>query len=196
MAVVTVIGRGVKVRGTITGDSDLTIEGHVDGGVEVTGDVTIEAGALVGASVTGKLVVVRGAVKGDLSGADAVRLEEGARVVGDVRAPRIGIDKGALVRGHVQTGGDGTAAPRTRPATAAVSRPAPATKRDTTLVSPGARPAPSPARHAASPAPKVASGAGRPSPPSTLAGHAKTAPPPIVPSLKKGAKAALKKKAT
>jgi cytoskeletal protein CcmA (bactofilin family) len=188
MAVLTVIGRGVRVRGTITGDSDLTIEGHVDGEVEVSGDVTVEAGGLVGANVAGRVVTVRGAVKGDLSGGDAVRLEEGARVVGDIRAPRIGIDRGALVRGHVQTGTNTASTPRTKVAPAAASRPAPATKPATTHASPVARQAP--------PAKSVSTPAARPSPPSTLAGAAKAPPPPVVPSLKKGAKAALKKKAT
>jgi len=200
MALLTVIGRGVRVRGRVTGEADLTIAGHVEGEVAVAGDVTIEAGGLVGANVSARSVVVRGAVKGDLTGEELVRLEDGARVVGDLRAPRIAIAQGALVRGLVQTGGAPSAPARARAETPA-ARPA-------------ARPA---APELARPAPSAtAARPAAPSPPSTLAGrptaiatpqaaraaanHAPAArkgpPPPVVPALKKGAKAALKKKAT
>ena len=91
MALLTVIGRGVRIRGRVTGEADLTIEGHVEGEVAVSGDVTIEAGGLVGANVSGRVIVVRGAVRGDLTAEELVRLEEGSRVVGDLRAPRIAI---------------------------------------------------------------------------------------------------------
>jgi len=52
MALLTVIGRGVRVRGRVTGDADLTIEGHVEGEVDVTGEVTVETGGLLGASAS------------------------------------------------------------------------------------------------------------------------------------------------
>src|SRR5450755_825919 len=107
MADVTVIGRGANVVGTVSGAVDLTIHGRVEGEVSVEGDVTIEAEGLVAAGVTGRLVIVRGAVKGDVTAEDGIRLEEGARVVGDLRAPRVSVTRGALVRGYVQTSGAG-----------------------------------------------------------------------------------------
>src|SRR5580692_11196141 len=105
---VTVIGRTTRVRGRLTGSGDLEVQGFVEGEIAVGGDVTIDPQGMVGASVRGRKLVVRGAVKGDLVGDEAVLLEEGARVVGDIRAPRVAIAQGALVRGYVQTGeGDG-----------------------------------------------------------------------------------------
>jgi cytoskeletal protein CcmA (bactofilin family) len=184
----TVIGRGTQIRGRVSGQVDLEILGHIDGEVEVDGDVTVDADGLVGANVSARRVVVRGAIRGDLTGEEAVVLEDGARVVGDVRAPRIAIAPGALVRGYVQTGGASAAAPRAR-AAAPAARPA-------TKAAP-ARPAPAPARapvpaHAPSRAAAV---------PSVLSGAAPTKakaagpPPPVVPALRKGAKGAMKKKA-
>lgn len=106
---VTVIGRGTRVRGRVSGAVSLEILGHVDGDVSVDGDVTVDAQGLVSANVSARRLVVRGAVKGDLTGEEAVLLEEGARVVGDVRAPRVAIAPGALVRCYVQTGEIGRA---------------------------------------------------------------------------------------
>ena len=57
---------------------------------------------------------MRGAVAGNLTGEDGVRLEDGARVVGDVRGASIGISEGALLRGNVQTGQAGERAEEPR----------------------------------------------------------------------------------
>jgi len=183
---VTVIGRGTRVRGRVSGAVSLEIQGHVEGDVTVDGDVTIDAHGTVGANVSGRRVVVRGAVKGDITGVDAVVLEDGARVVGDLRAPRIGVGPGALVRGFVETGKSG-GAPRARtnaaPAVRALPRPVPVAK-------PAAEPvkaAPAPVRHVA----PVALAGGVAKPVAVRQGP----PPPIVPALKKGAKGVLKKKA-
>jgi hypothetical protein len=174
------------------------IEGYVEGEIEVSGDVTVEASGLVGAPVSARSIVVRGAVRGDLSGQDVIRLEEGARVVGDLRAPRIAIARGGLVRGLVQTG-DHAAQPRAAKAQAArAATPPPAQRRaPQPVVATPAKPVPVPAR----PAPVVhqaAVAASAPKPPPEPAAQAPAPPgppPPVVPALRKGAKAALKKKA-
>src|SRR5580658_4981688 len=124
MSDVTVIGRGANVVGRITGAVDLAIHGHVEGEISVDGEVTIESEGQIAANIAGRRVIVRGAVKGDVTGEEVVRLEEGARVVGDIRAPRVAITRGALVRGHVETHGDGTSAARPR-AEAKTTRSAP-----------------------------------------------------------------------
>jgi cytoskeletal protein CcmA (bactofilin family) len=207
MALLTVIGRGVRVRGRIQGEGDLTIEGHVEGEISVSGALTVDPAGLVGANINARVIVVRGAVRGDLTADDVVRLEEGARVVGDVHAPRIAIAKGALVRGLVQTGAAGTTASRGKtqekavPAARPASPPASAARRPVAAAPPVApKPAAAPAARPAPSAAPQTKPAARLAPPSVLAGTApataKTPPPPVVPALKKGAKAALKKKAT
>jgi cytoskeletal protein CcmA (bactofilin family) len=178
----SIIGRTTRVRGRVTGAVDLLVLGFVDGEIAVSGDVTVDAHGLVGASVQGRRLVVRGAVKGDLLGEEAVVLEDGARVVGDVRAPRVAIAAGALVRGFVETGeGNGAAARPSRSEAAArpVARPAPPPK-------PAAKPAP---------AVHVAGGGGGSA---NNSGHARAAarrpPPPVVPALKKAKGQIAKKK--
>ena len=218
----TVIGRTTRIRGRITGKVDLEILGHVDGEIAIDGDLTLDAQGLIGANVSARRMVVRGAVRGDLTGDEVVVLEDGARVVGDVRAPRIAIAPGALVRGYVQTGdieaspararAQQASAPRAAPSRAAtpvVARPAsvgPVVAKPA-VVKPAAMPAPQPALK---PAPKpatvkaplapvrssVVSNGNNPRPtPSALAGATPKGPPdPVVPALKKGAKGAMKRK--
>lgn len=196
----TIIGRGSRVRGRITGTSNLEIHGLVDGEILVEGDLTVGETGMVASDLSGKRVVVRGAVKGNISGDESVHLEDGAKVVGDVRAPRVAIGAGALVKGYVQTG-SAEARPRAAQKAAVASslgaRPAPAH-------TPAARPAPAPATVKANPpasgpaltrAALLAGANNHASPPrANAAPEKKGPPPPIVPALKKGAKGALAKK--
>jgi cytoskeletal protein CcmA (bactofilin family) len=180
---VTIIGRAARIRGRITGAADLELHGFVEGEIAVGGDVTIGPQGIAGAAVRGRRLVVRGAVKGDLTGEDSILLEDGARVVGDVRAPRVAIAPGALVRGYVQTGDELPAPPRAVRAQPA-ARPAP-------VAAPVIeRPAPAPPKVMAKPAPAPAP----PARPAAAPVAAPRRPPaPVVPVLK-GAKGQIAKK--
>ncbi|MCE7891006.1 MAG: hypothetical protein DYH12_15135, partial [Sorangiineae bacterium PRO1] len=98
MAAATIIGQGTAVRGNVRGAGSIEIRGRVEGDVQVDGDVAIGEDGAVNGSVSGAQILVAGQVAGDLTGSEAVMLERGARVVGDLVAPRIGIADGALVR--------------------------------------------------------------------------------------------------
>ncbi len=187
----TVIGPGSVVRGRVTGTGDLEIAGRIEGDVSCTGDVTVESSGLVGASISARRIVVRGAVKGDLVAEDAVLIEAGARVVGDLRAPRIAVAPGGLVRGHVQTGGAGAARPRSAQTSASRAASTSTSARVTPkAAAPAAKAAPPrmearmEARVEARVEAKKHAGAAR-----------RVGPPaPVVPVLKKGTKATQKKR--
>jgi len=196
-ATVSIIGKTTRIRGRVTGAVDLEVHGLVDGEIAVDGDVTIDAQGMVGASVRGRRLVVRGAVKGDLLGDEAVLLEEGARVVGDVKAPRVAIATGALVRGFVDTGEGGASAPRGA-RTQAAGRPVASQPARHVPAPPAAKAQPAPAHAASKPADKPAAVAGHPAHGGTNNAHAPSAqrrpPPPVVPSLKKAKGQIAKKK--
>ena len=109
MAAASIIGQGTTVRGNIRGPGSVEIRGRVEGDVEVDGDVAIGENGGVNGNISGAQILVAGQVAGDLRGTEAVLLERGARVAGDLVAPRIGIAEGALVRGAVKTEGDAPA---------------------------------------------------------------------------------------
>ena len=202
---VTVIGQGSRVTGRITGDGSLEILGHVDGEVEVTGEVTVGDEGLVGSNVVARRIVVRGAVRGDLTASESIALDSNARVIGDLRAPRIAVTAGALIRGNVQTSEAGAAPARTQARRATASEPR-------ARENAAALPAPSRAVRAEAPTPAAAGRNGAAVPPAPRSvreiarpavkaaavsppPRAKTAPAPVVPVLKKGAKGAMKKRA-
>lgn len=192
-ATTTVVGNGTFIRGRITGSGDLEVAGRIEGEIACSGDVVIETSGLVAANISARSVRVRGAVKGDLTAEDAIFLEAGARVVGDLKAPRIAIAQGGLVRGHVQTGGVSAARPRT--ASVAASR-TPAVTASISAAKPRvAVSTPAPAVRAEPPKASVARSTtnGERSAPIARGASSSSArvgpPPPVVPVLKKGTKA-------
>lgn len=98
------ISAGLKIRGEITGSSDMYIDGDVQGKVRVgSGRLTIGASGRVQADIEAREIVVNGAVQGNLKAADRVHLGSSGSVEGSVVTPRIGIDDGARLRGKVET---------------------------------------------------------------------------------------------
>lgn len=186
----SILGPGAVVRGSMRGEGDLTIHGHVEGSVTVTGELLIAETALIRSDLSARRVIVRGAVLGNISADEAIILEPGARVAGDLGAPQIGIRPGGLVRGNVSTSGPLavtttlTDAARLRTSPRAVSVAMPTIKTTAANARPAApptRPAPAPARPvaAARPAPAART---LPAPPGRPAAPLALPPPPLAPS--------------
>jgi cytoskeletal protein CcmA (bactofilin family) len=97
----TVIGAGITVEGEITTDEDVVVAGTVRGKVSAKEAVTIEQGATVEADVVGGSLVVAGALTGNVTVHERVDLQSGARVIGNVKASRVTIADGALLKGNV-----------------------------------------------------------------------------------------------
>lgn len=99
------IGPSIVIRGEVTGDEDLLIQGHVDGSVALGQHaVTVGDGGRVKAGITGRVITVEGAVEGDLSAKEQIVLRGTARVRGDLNAPRVVLEDGASFRGLVDMG--------------------------------------------------------------------------------------------
>lgn len=99
------IGRSISIKGDVTGDEDLVIQGRVEGSVDLQQHaVTIGPEGEVKASVIGRIVTVEGRVEGDIQGDEQVILRSSAQVQGDITAPRVVLEDGARFRGGVDMG--------------------------------------------------------------------------------------------
>ena len=119
----TVIGPGIFVRGRVSGEEDLHIEGRLEGSVELTETVYVADGGIVVATVQARDVVVSGVVVGNVTAEDSVTLNAGAKLIGDITAPRVIVADGAAFSGNVAMGGE---PPPPRKRQAAARRAAPA----------------------------------------------------------------------
>jgi cytoskeletal protein CcmA (bactofilin family) len=96
-----VIGASTRVRGRITGDGDVTVEGHVEGDITVRGDVVVEGGGSVTSNVDADSVTVSGTLEGDVTARGAVRIAAGAKVRGNMHGEQVSIEDGAEFAGRL-----------------------------------------------------------------------------------------------
>ena len=100
------IGKALRIEGRIVSQEHLTIDGQVEGTIEV-GDhsLMIGPGAEVKADLTAKTITVSGAVTGNLTAHERVVLQPTASVDGDITTPRLTMADGATVKGKVDARG-------------------------------------------------------------------------------------------
>jgi len=113
------IGPSITIRGEVTGDEDLLIQGRVDGSVDLKQHkVTVGQNGQVKAGIAARVVTIEGKVEGDLIAEEQVILRSSARVEGDIAAPRVTLEDGATFRGGVDMG---STSDRTRRSTSSSS---------------------------------------------------------------------------
>ncbi|HXI31161.1 MAG TPA: polymer-forming cytoskeletal protein [Vicinamibacterales bacterium] len=96
------IGKSVVIKGELNGSEDLTIEGHVEGTIQLRDHVlTIGPNGRIKAQVFAKSVIVLGEVTGNVTASDKVDIRDNGSVDGDIIAPRVAIAEGAHFRGSV-----------------------------------------------------------------------------------------------
>jgi cytoskeletal protein CcmA (bactofilin family) len=133
------IGKSVVIKGELNGSEDLTIEGMVEGKIELRQNVlTIGPNAKIKAQVFAKSVIILGEIVGNVAATDKVDIRDNGSVDGDIAAPRVAIAEGAHFRGSIDMqrtgdkGGDKSApkpevkAAQPTPAAATQGTPTPA----------------------------------------------------------------------
>jgi len=97
------LGASLHVKGEITGNEDLAIDGSVEGLVHLEDrKLTVGASARVTADVIAREVVVYGNVKGNLRARDRIEIKKDGSVVGDLTTARIMIEDGAYFKGSIE----------------------------------------------------------------------------------------------
>ena len=95
-----VIGAKTRIKGEITGDENVQIEGYIEGSIRISKDLRIGNGGSVKATVKAQSVVIAGELLGDCTATQRVQIEASGRMTGNIRAPRVVIVEGATFRGN------------------------------------------------------------------------------------------------
>ena len=96
------IGQSLFIKGDVSGSEDLMVEGRVEGKIDLRDhNLTIGANGRVHAEIHAKNITVIGEVTGNVVADEKVDLTDSARLVGDIRAPRISVSDGAQFKGSV-----------------------------------------------------------------------------------------------
>src|SRR5580704_15143146 len=116
-----VIGKSVMIKGQIFSREDLTIDGEIDGSVELQEHrLTVGPHGKLQAGVKAREIVVLGTIHGNVEASDKIDIRKDAKLVGDIKTARIVIEDGAYFKGSIDI-----VRPETKPA-AVAAKPAPA----------------------------------------------------------------------
>ncbi|MBI1319716.1 MAG: hypothetical protein GC168_12325 [Candidatus Hydrogenedens sp.] len=97
--VTSIVGPGTKIRGEVTSEGTIRIEGYVEGQVQSADTIVVQENGKVKADLIGGQVIVSGEVHGNVFAHDRLEITSSARVVGDITSPRISIAEGVVFEG-------------------------------------------------------------------------------------------------
>jgi len=96
------IGPSIAIKGDLTGEEDLVIQGRVEGKIDLKqNSVTIGRDGKAKADIYGKQISVEGEVDGNLHGQEQVSVRSSGSVRGNICAPRVSIEDGARFKGTI-----------------------------------------------------------------------------------------------
>jgi cytoskeletal protein CcmA (bactofilin family) len=98
----TLFGKNLSIKGNVSGDGDVTILGSFEGEFDIKGKLTVADQARIIGNVKARVISVNGTVQGTLKALDNLKLDQTAKVNGQVITPRISITEGALLDGEVK----------------------------------------------------------------------------------------------
>lgn len=108
-----VIGPSLVVKGDVSGDEDLVIQGQVEGKVVLRNNsVTVGRNGRVRADVFGKTICVEGTVQGNLFAEEKIVVRQTGEVKGNLQAPRVNLEDGAKFKGSIDMDGSASEKPR------------------------------------------------------------------------------------
>ena len=97
------IGQSIHIKGELTGNEDLTIEGKVEGNIELKDhNLTIGSNGRIEAEVFAKNITIMGEVQGNVYAEDKVEITKTGSLRGNIIAPRVVIEDGARFKGSIE----------------------------------------------------------------------------------------------
>ena len=96
------IGPSIFIKGDLSGEEDLVIEGRVEGKVDLKqNNVTVGKNGKVRADVFGKVVTIEGEVTGNVYAREQAILRQSGAIQGNIQAPRVVLEDGSRFKGSI-----------------------------------------------------------------------------------------------
>ncbi|MGD0152781.1 MAG: polymer-forming cytoskeletal protein [Thermacetogeniaceae bacterium] len=99
----TVLGKETGFEGTLVTTGGIRIDGQFKGVVKASGDVIIGENARVEAKLSGRNVLIAGEVYGQVDASGKLELTTTGKLFGDLRAPKMYVEEGAVFHGECKT---------------------------------------------------------------------------------------------
>ena len=98
----SVLGRGSRVRGRVSGEGDLRVEGQIEGDVTLSGELSIDETGSITGDVDAASVTIVGAMQGNVTARGAVTIRAGAKVEGNMGGAEVSLEEGASFTGRIE----------------------------------------------------------------------------------------------
>jgi len=96
------IGASIFIKGDLSGEEDLVIEGRVEGKVDLKqNNVTVGKNGKVKADVFGRVVTIEGEVTGNVFAREQAILRQSGAISGNIQAPRVILEDGSRFKGSI-----------------------------------------------------------------------------------------------
>lgn len=99
-------GKTMRIEGEITSDEDITIEGKVDGQLEVSKTLTIGRDGYVNGEISANVVRISGEAKGHIKASEKLEISSEGKYNGDIQSDKIIVAEGALIKGTINLEGE------------------------------------------------------------------------------------------
>lgn len=99
---VTLIGKGIKITGEITGAASIEVYGELDGTAGTEGTFRVREGGKVKGEVAAQTVIVDGQIDGQIAAEQKIELHANCQVKGDLVTHTLAIAEGARFEGSVE----------------------------------------------------------------------------------------------
>lgn len=96
------IGKQITIRGNLTGNEDLVLEGRIEGSINLAKHLTVAPGGAAEAEIDVEDLTVNGLVRGEIRATRRVVVSADGRVAGNIRAPRVVLENGARFKGRIE----------------------------------------------------------------------------------------------
>ena len=98
-----VIGQSICIKGDVSGDEDLLVEGRIEGTVSLMKSrLTVGSNGHVMATVNAKALNIEGNMEDDVNAGDSVVLTSSGKMQGNIKAPRITLQDGCKFKGTIE----------------------------------------------------------------------------------------------
>jgi len=95
----TIIGAGVKVKGNLTSEHDMIIDGILVGNIKTKGALTVGVNSIIKGNLVGRDITISGQLDGDIKATNLAAITETGRVRGNIACSEIAIASGAIFLG-------------------------------------------------------------------------------------------------
>lgn len=120
----TYVGKNLKIKGNISGEGSIIIQGSLEGKFDLKGRLKVAQGAKIKGNVRATDVYVSGNIEGEIAASERVQLDNTARIIGGIVSPKISILEGARFDGEIKM--SDRAVEVSKPATPGPTQPPPA----------------------------------------------------------------------